>query len=393
MPVVLSDCAALAPHIKKIFAAWPHREDAPGGDDLASRAHKIVLQRRSGIYVLAAPWLDDPIRHRDPVHMICDLVVHLIHGFIATNPSILCLHSAAALMGGRLVVFPNVYRGGKSLLSGHLAAAGVQIFSDDVVPVRGRGYRGMALGIAPRLRLPLPETVSAEFSRFVTADRGPAGTRYKYLDLGPDRLAPFGSQAPIGAFVLLDRRDGAEAALTPLDRGEALRRVIARNFARRVPARRILQRLERLVMTSPCYRLSYDDSETAVGLLRARFDDQAGWRERRRKVKTPDVKTIGEEYSRPVVSPAEPGPWRRPGHVIERCVAGELFLINEETDSIYHLNPMAGALWRLTGEPVTEADMIELVAAAFPGEDRARIAKDVAALLKSLMKRGLLARR
>ena len=90
---------------------------------MGGRGHKLVLRRQSGLYLLSAPWLEKPIRHRDPVHTVCDLVVHLIHGFIASNPSVLCLHSAAALMGGRLVVFPNVYRGGKSLLSAHLAAA------------------------------------------------------------------------------------------------------------------------------------------------------------------------------------------------------------------------------------------------------------------------------
>ena len=79
--------------------------------------------------------------------------------------------------------------------------------------------------------------------------------------------------------------------------------------------------------------------------------------------------------------------------MIERRVAGELFLINGETDSIYHLNALADALWRLTGEAVGEAEMIRLTRAAFPDVAAKRIASDVKNLLGSLGVKGLLHRR
>jgi hypothetical protein len=87
------------------------------------------------------------------------------------------------------------------------------------------------------------------------------------------------------------------------------------------------------------------------------------------------------------------GPWQHPHHVTERRISDNLFLINEDTDSIYHLNGLADALWRLTAEPVTETEMVDLVTAAFPKVGRTRIVDDVATLLNSLMTRGLLRRR
>jgi hypothetical protein len=390
-PVLLSGCADLIPYMEKVLAAWPHEAAEMAERGSGGRGQKLTLDRDQGFYVLNTPWLAAPIRHRDPVHTVCDLVVHLIHAFVATNPASLCLHSAAVRLGGHLVVFPNVYRGGKSLLSGHLAAQGVACFGDDVIPVRGRGNHGFALGIAPRLRLPLPDTTAPGFADFVAAHAGPASTRYQYLHLDRGRLVPYGEVAPIGAFVVLDRGEGREAALMPLAPAEALRRVVQRNFARHQPARNILLRLERLVLNRPCYRLAYDDPATAASLLRARFaswPDHAGRRRtsarRGAAHPAPSGSVPGSETS---------GPWWRGPTVIERRVAGELFLINGETDSIYHLNPLADALWRLAAEAVEEADMIRLLRAAFPGVAPKRIAGDVKKLLGSLGAKGLLHRR
>jgi hypothetical protein len=79
--------------------------------------------------------------------------------------------------------------------------------------------------------------------------------------------------------------------------------------------------------------------------------------------------------------------------VIERRVAGELFLINGDTDSIYHLNTLADALWRLAGEAVEEAEMVRLIQTAFPDLAPKKIAKDVKKLLGSLSAKGLLVHR
>ncbi len=391
-PVVLADCAPVLPIIDRVLAAWPHVAEPGGLAGLAPQTHRITIARAGRIFLLDSPWLDRLIRHRDPLNAVCDLVVHLVHGFVATNPSALCLHSAAACVGGRLLVFPNVYRGGKSLLSAHLAALGAEIFADDVIPVRGRANHGFALGLAPRLRLPFPEVVGPEFETFVARHAGPSSDRYQYLDLGPGRQAPFGATAPIGAFVLLDRQEGKEAALEPLARGETLRRVIARNFSRRQPAQRILDRLERIVARTPCYRLAYGDPATAARLLTARF---AEWGDPKRKTRRRAHAISGSAAagSGPSGDWGRAGGWRRGSAVSERRVGNELFLINGKTDSIYHLNALADGLWGLAGEGAEEADMVDLLSVAFPWVAKNRIAGDVRTLLESLMRRGLLARR
>ena len=61
-------------------------------------------------------------------------------------------------IAGRLVVFPNVRRAGKSTLSAAPARAGHRVFSDDVVPFSvpaAAPARGLAMEIAPRLLLPM----------------------------------------------------------------------------------------------------------------------------------------------------------------------------------------------------------------------------------------------
>lgn len=384
-PVAISGCDELLPIIDRVLAAWPH--DAIKAVPLGSRRKKLAVGRDHGIYALLAPWLATPIRHRDPVNAVCDLVVHLVHAFVATNPSSLCLHSAAVRVGSRLVVFPNVYRGGKSLLCAHLAYQGAEIFADDVIPVRGRDNHAFALGIAPRLRLPLPDCISPGFAGFADRSAGPANGRYRYLDLGTDRVVPFGAHAPIGAFVVLDHQRGRAAALRPLAPAEMLRRVIARNFARRQPAPRILERLERLVTAVPCYRLDYDDPATAARLLTARFETWGAREDMNRKSER--TATTGEILSWQTVSRS--GARRAGPAVIERCVGDELFLVNAHTDSIYHLNSLAAALWRLTNLGLAEDEMITLIQAAFPGVPAARATGDVRALLKSLEAKGLLA--
>ncbi|MCC5967691.1 MAG: hypothetical protein JJU24_16315 [Natronohydrobacter sp.] len=55
----------------------------------------------------------------------------------------------------------------------------VEVFCDDVPPMPSNGI-AIGLGIAPRLRLPLPDTVSPAFKAHVARHTGPRDNRYAY---------------------------------------------------------------------------------------------------------------------------------------------------------------------------------------------------------------------
>ncbi|GBF26390.1 hypothetical protein MnTg02_01428 [bacterium MnTg02] len=84
----------------------------------------------------------------------------------------------------------------------------------------------LATGVSPRLRLPLPENLADETLNFLKDRRGPESERYLYPDLSETELAERGSTAPIGGFVLLEREEGAEVKITPLDDSEILHHAV-----------------------------------------------------------------------------------------------------------------------------------------------------------------------
>ncbi|MEX2008742.1 MAG: PqqD family protein, partial [Dongiaceae bacterium] len=340
-----------------------------------------------------SPWLAAPVAYADPVDAVCALIVDLVRAYVADDPSLLCLHCGAAEFAGRLVIFPSRYRAGKSTLMARLAAAGSRVFADDVLPIAAPDNAGRALGIAPRLRLPLPAGAGQAFRDFVAAHRGPGNRRYLYLDLPPETLVRYGATAPVGGFVLLDRRPAGPAELTAAPRGQGLQRAILQNFAHGA-ALETVDRLAALVAGGHCFTLRYSDLDEATKLLHATF---ATWPPR-----PPAAR--GEAVAPPAAAPrpraAEvPGLnlgiaaghrfVRRPD-VAVRELDHELFLVGADNRSIYHLNPIAAALWRLLDEPMPVQEAAGVLCEAFPEIDAARIEGDVGALFADLVERGLL---
>lgn len=71
-----------------------------------------------------------------------------------------------------------------------------------------------------------------------------------------------------------------------------------------------------------------------------------------------------------------------------REVGDEIYLVHPDGEQIYNLNPMAAALWRLTDEPMTMADMAEIVQAAFPILSQNKVEADVTAVITGLLNQG-----
>ena len=379
-PVALIGCDHLAESISTLLRGWRCREVSASTETPPS----ITIRRTSKGYELESLWRKSTVAYRDEVNTVCSFIVDLIKAYIAADSSLLCLHSAAAEFAGRLVVFPSHYKAGKSLLTAHLAAAGVRIYADDVLPINERGNRGVAPGILPRLRLPLPDGVEAAFHDYVERRSGLCNKRYKYLDLDADALAPLGEEAPIGAFVLLRRKAGVPPELTPVKKGEMLKRVILRNFSDEVRAADILDRLHDVVGDAQCFRLRYSGAAEAAELLKERFKR---WPSRRRTARRP-ARSATAAAARG--GGAEKEMYRRNPEILDNPVDDELFLVNSSGQAIYHLNAVGSALWRLLVKPIRLDAAVDVLRRAFPGVPQAQIERDVSAVLADLVKRGLI---
>lgn len=377
-PVLLSGCDDLTEYFPALFPGWEFtRADSSKGEPL------ISLRRANGKYRLSAAWLEESQTYSDKVDALCGLVARLIRATVNHNPEALCLHAAAVEMNGRLLVFPDKYRAGKSFLSVCLAAAGHKLVSDDVLPVDLRDYHGVAPGIAPRLRLPLPENTGDESRRYIDENMIIEGSRYAYVDPAPDRLYMRGTHVPPGAFVLLDRREGAEAQIEPVGTADVLRQVIWQNFAREVDASRILGALCDIVTQAGRYRLRFDRAEDAIRLLEDRFSN---WEQAQIE---PGLSSISPAHGASGPRAGNGNRFVQKENVQKITVENEHFLTSPDGNSIHHLNPIGSAIWGLLEKPVRVEEIFSLLKSAFPEVDSNLIEKDIRKLVDSLKTRKL----
>ncbi len=209
---------------------------------------------------------------RTAMQVIGDVHDVLFDWFLAARPQHLSLHAAAARFGEACVCFPSVARAGKSTLMIELARRGHQVLCDDVLPLEPQRNRALGLGIAPRLRLPLPAEASAAFRHFLAERQGPQSHRLMYACLRPGEIAPLGTEVPIAGLVLLARDSRhRRARLEPISRAEVLRELILQDFAGAVPAPEKLDRLIAVIEAARCFRLTYATMSSAADVLRRAF--------------------------------------------------------------------------------------------------------------------------
>jgi hypothetical protein len=270
-PIALIGCEELAPIIRQVLRGWDMRETTCAEPTTA----KISIRKTKKGYIRSSPWVKKPQSFRHPVTAVCDFLVDLTNAYLADHPEMLCLHTAAVHLDDGLVLLPGTYRAGKSTLSVHCAAAGFKLFSDDVLPVDGETRSGIAPGILPRLRLPLPDNSGAAFKDFVASRAGAESDRYLYVDLEAERFASRGIKAPITAIVLLERMETGSPEIAPISGGETLKRAILQNFSRAQPALNILDNLHGIVAGARCFELRYRTGEEAVDMIRSHVQKKA----------------------------------------------------------------------------------------------------------------------
>ena len=266
-PVRVDSPDEVLPLMDAIFASWPHEQTGEADTPFASIGPSADGRK----WRLAAPRAEKPESFLQPVNAICDLICEMSWERLRSRPELLCLHAAAVVFGNRLVIFPNQRRAGKSLLTATLARRGHAVFTDDFVPLAvdpdTRVISGVANGIAPRLRLPLPDTLAPDHAEWIEAHITARNKQYGYLS--KIDLPQSGSELPLGAIVMLDRdmEREAPAVLTPVSADEAFAVIMKQNFGRQVHAGAILAITEALTKTVPVLRMTYRDVEEAAALL------------------------------------------------------------------------------------------------------------------------------
>lgn len=387
-PLRLVGAEAILPILRQVALGWP--VEAMPARDGAAPFYTVTSSRDDPRLTCECHVDDRPVRRYDAVNAVCDVVAALALALPAERPELICLHAAGVEMAGRLVVFPNIRRAGKSALSAALAREGHRVFSDDVIPVlfpEGGPALGVAMGMAPRLRLPLPETSGQGFRDWVGQVAGPANRQYQYLRL--EGQPAHGEALPVGAFVILDRRDDpVDARLDPVAPDEAMDALLHQHFTRDRHSVDILRRIADTLTQRPVFRLTYAGLDEAVACLRRAF---AGWT-------GPGPTGV---FKAPVIfrlpDPAPPpapvaGPrarfGQRPGNLAVR-LGQTLYLADAEGRAIHRMDPLAAAIWTLIEEPITRPDLVDLLCAAFPDAGGDRIAADIDRLLRHLTTLGL----
>lgn len=344
----------------------------------------LSLRLEDDHYVLESDWLEKPVYRKNEDAAICLLVAELMRAYVHEDRELLCLHGAAAEFAGKLVLFPSNYRAGKSVLSACLAASGVRLFGDDVLPISLLDAAGIAPGFAPRLRLPLPDNLDLQTRDFINKHNRLQGEQYLYLDLENDLLAPRGCQLPVGAFVLLEREEDASPFIETVSEAEVLRQVIWQNFARETEAPRILGVLSKLVASSQRFRLRYDRAEDAVRLLQENFSDWATQSGNGNYAKTAADSQIG------TIEHLLPGHYLRKPDISIVQIEDQVFLADGQGAAIHYLNPIGTAIWSLLAEPMTADEMTNLLLTAFPDLERSAIESDLHNLIDELLSSNLL---
>jgi len=268
-PVVLEGADDLLPAIETVFPGWGWRR-------LSRRSPKpavISVIREGDKYRRQSCWVEEPDLDDDPADAMCNFVSDIIDAYLEGHPGTLGIHASAIRLNTGLVVFPNTHRSGKSLLATHLVKQGGVLFSDDVLLLPKRGHQGMATGIAPRLRLPLPGEQGTTLCDFLARSGMCTNQRYGWVNLRPGQVAMLGDRAPIKAIVLLDRPDipGVQPQLELLSRSEALARLVRRGFSLDAKAGEVLARLSKVAGRAECYKLTYGSAERAATYLCEKF--------------------------------------------------------------------------------------------------------------------------
>lgn len=275
-PVLFDGCAALLDRVADFSQGWRWQETDDPQDPV------IAVTRQADGWRIVSRWTPETAAYDDETDILCALFADLVMAHVAAHDRLLCLHAGAVAIGScadaPLFVFPAESQAGKSTLTAALAASGGRLYSDDVLPIdlaAGAGLgQAMAIGLAPRPRLPLPDALPQSLRDILARRLTLANARYGYVALARERLAPLGERRSIAAFVRLERATG-HASLAAAPRSEIMTLLLRQNFGAMPPAAELVERFAALTAAARCWRLRYNDIGEAVALLTAQAQSSA----------------------------------------------------------------------------------------------------------------------
>ena len=373
--VRLEDAGEVLAALNDLMTGWHPEVTIRRGTAKAPERLISSIRRAGSRMDLHSPWLDEPLRGLRVASAACGVVADISQAFCNQHRDCIGLHCGAVQINGQLVALTGPARAGKSTLISRLTAEpDMTVFCDDILPVLVDGL-AYGLGLAPRLRLPLPENASAAFRAHVATYLGPADNRYGYL-CGPN-IAPHGTRAPLRAFIVLARGDDGPASLHHMGAAEAVQHLVRQNISAPSEGAGQFERVTQMAESLACLKLVYSDLEDAVALLRQAFGgaglDASGG----------DIAPALPATLEPVTHPPArlDQCFRRSQNVAIRAVDADLFLWHATEHSYFHLNMVARAVWTLLEEPVSGQEIADILCEGFPETPRAVIEADVAALL------------
>ena len=390
----LNNCPELASVIKRVCPGWPF--EIANYNPFNSDPFLSVNHTPKG-YQLSSVFMTQPKVYKNAVDAVCAMIVELAWATLRDNPEWLCLHCAAVEFAGRLVIFPNARRAGKSTISTLLGLRGHKVFTDDflALDVSARGeIHGLSSGISTRMRMPWPDCFSNTLMRELNDSNRDFNKQYSYHSRQNTMPVPRGTRSAIGAVVLLERRDECELTLSRIKTEKTLQTIILQNFARATNSANILDVLYALVSQVPCYELSYENAQTAVLKLEEVFQ---GWTEKEPLFQSDQFGTRDEPIlGNTAVENSQrihlDQVFTKNSDVVAYSVGDQQFLATPNGKSIFQLDGISTGVWNALDDPTTPEDIIDLFCYAFPDQTKSTIEGDIVELLMKFEKNGMIMR-
>jgi hypothetical protein len=177
------------------------------------------------------------------------------------------VHGAAVGRDGSCILFPGVSGAGKSTLVATLLASGCRLLGDDTIVL---SYDDLTARPVPFGICLKPGAVGLLASHFPALADLPThdrldGKRVRYLVPPVSSRAGADDRYQIAAIVLLNRREGASAALRTASKADVLRQLMD-GFCplRETLTRPEIERLVRWIESVPCFELEYGTLDAAA---------------------------------------------------------------------------------------------------------------------------------